>query len=277
MSGILKFLYHTIPGRVVLKVLVSPTISKIGGAYMDSKVSKIHIRNFIKKNAIDMSQYIPCEYSCFNEFFTRKIIEEKRPVAMEADKFISPCDGRLSAYRISETSDFYIKNSHYKIEDLLKDSTSAPDYKGGVCLIFRLCVDDYHRYIHVDNGTVIENKAVEGILHTVRPIAVNQYPVFVQNSREYSIIETEHFGTIAQIEVGALMIGKIKNHHKEGEVVKGTEKGMFLYGGSTIVVLLQAGKVDIPQEYFEATEQDLETRVKCGSAIGRLGGTILEQ
>lgn len=274
MSGILTFLYNTIPGRVVLKALVSPAISKIGGAYMDSKISKMHIKNFIKKNNIDMSQYEKAEYSCFNEFFTRKILEEKRPIEMENTAFISPCDGRLSAYHISEESDFYIKKSHYRIDDLIKDSKKAPDYKGGICLVFRLCVDDYHRYIHIDNGTIVENKAIKGILHTVRPIAVNQYPVFVQNSREYTIIETENYGTIAQIEVGALMIGKIKNHQKDGAVKKGTEKGMFLYGGSTIVVLLQEGVVDIPESLFEATKNDIETKVTCGSLIGKTTNAI---
>ena len=48
-SGILRFLYNTVPGRMVLKIITSPTISKIGGAYMDCRVSKIHIKGFIKK------------------------------------------------------------------------------------------------------------------------------------------------------------------------------------------------------------------------------------
>ena len=46
-SGILRFLYNTVPGRMVLKIITSPTISKIGGAYMDCRVSKIHIKSFI--------------------------------------------------------------------------------------------------------------------------------------------------------------------------------------------------------------------------------------
>lgn len=269
MSKILNFLYNTIPGRGILKILTSPTISKIGGAYMDSRISTIHIKSFIKNNKIDIKQYKKEKYSCFNDFFTRKILEEKRPVCMKENVLISPCDGRLSAYHISGNSDFYIKTSYYRIQDLLKDSEKAPDYKDGTCLIFRLCVDDYHRYIHIDNGTIIENKAIKGKLHTVRPIAVNRYPVFVQNSREYTIVETENFGTIAQIEVGALMIGKIKNHQKEGKVNKGAEKGMFLYGGSTIVVLLQKGIVDIPESYFEDTLKDIETKVNCGMQIGK--------
>lgn len=236
---------------------------------MDSGLSKIHIKGFIKNNYIDMSQYEKADYKTFNEFFTRKILKEKRPLSLEAQDFISPCDGRLSAYKISENSDFYIKKSYYSVEDLVCGSKKAPDYKDGVCLVFRLCVDDYHRYGNIDNGEIIDNGYLQGRLHTVRPIALNRYPVFVQNSREYTIIETENFGTVAQIEVGALMIGKIKNHQKSGSVIKGSEKGMFLYGGSTIVVLLEKDKVKIPQKLFDDTEQDIETIVKFGSIIGK--------
>lgn len=267
-SGILRFLYNTVPGRMVLKIITSPTISKIGGAYMDCRVSKIHIKGFIKNNNIDMTQYEKAKYGCFNDCFTRKIKKEMRPINMEENAFIAPCDGRLSAYHISENSDFYIKKSYYSVADLIKNSKKALDFNGGVCLVFRLCVDDYHRYGYVDDGKIVENNYVPGVLHTVRPIALNRYPVFVQNSREYSVIETNNFGTIAQIEVGALMIGKIKNHQKSGLVKKGREKGMFLYGGSTIVVLLEKDKVDIDEKYFRNTVNDIETKVKFGSTIG---------
>lgn len=268
-SKILRFLYNTALGRCVLKILASPAISKVGGAYMNSRFSKIHINNFRKNNHIDITQYEKAEYTSFNEFFTRKILSENRPISMANEDFISPCDGRLSVYRITENSDFYIKKSYYSVKDLISDSREAPDYKDGVCLVFRLCVDDYHRYGNIDNGKIVENRYLQGKLHTVRPIALNRYPVFVQNSREYTIIETENFGTVAQIEVGALMIGKIKNHQREGNVVKGTEKGMFLYGGSTIVVLLEKDKVSFPQKLFDDTANDIETVVKFGSVIGK--------
>lgn len=267
-SGILKFLYNTVPGRAVLKVITSPTISKIGGAYMDSRLSTIHIKGFIKNNHIDMSQYEKAKYESFNEFFTRKILPEKRPVCKDEDALISPCDGRLSAYHIDSNSQFYIKKSRYSIQDLLQGSKAAVDYNGGICLILRLCVDDYHRYGNIDDGVILENKYIRGKLHTVRPIAVNRYPVFVQNSREYTIIKTKNFGRVAQIEVGALMIGKIKNHSKSGSVIKGMEKGMFLYGGSTIVLLFEKDTVSIPEKYFEETENDREVIVKYGSKIG---------
>ena len=97
MSGILDFLYDTPLGRKILKILTSPAISKIGGVYMDSPISKIHIAGFIKNNAIDMSQYEKQDYHCFNDFFTRKVKAEERPFNMEKDILVSPSDGLLSA------------------------------------------------------------------------------------------------------------------------------------------------------------------------------------
>ena len=54
----------------------------------------------------------------------------------------------------------------------------------------------------MDDGKIVENNLCAGSLHTVRPIALNRYPVFVQNSREYSVIETNNFGTIARLRLG---------------------------------------------------------------------------
>ena len=55
-SKLLKFLYNTVPGRMVLRILISPAISKIGGAYMNCVISKLHIKSFIRKN---------CQYVLF--------------------------------------------------------------------------------------------------------------------------------------------------------------------------------------------------------------------
>ncbi len=234
---------------------------------MDCRISKIHIKGFIKKAGIDLSEYEPQEYKNFNECFTRKIIKEKRPVCQQPDKLIAPCDARLSAYHIGEDSSFEIKRSRYRVSDLLQGSKKAPDYQGGVCLVFRLCVDNYHRYGFVDDGEILENRAISGRLHTVRPIAMERYPVFVQNSREYTILDSKNFGRMAQIEVGAMMIGKIVNYKHSGTVTRGEEKGMFLYGGSTIVVLLEKDQITLPQQLFETTKQGRETPVKYGQAL----------
>ena len=151
-----------------------------------------------------------------------------RPINMEENAFIAPCDGRLSAYHISENSDFYIKKSYYSVADLIKNSKKAPDFNGGVCLVFRLCVDDYHRYIYPVSGRRSHERTINGAFHTVQPIALEHCPVYKENTRKYCIIKTKEFGTILMMEVGAMMVGRITNHEAEpGYVTRGEEKDIL--------------------------------------------------
>ena len=94
--------------------------------------------------------------------------------------------------------------------------------------------------------------------------------MFVRNSREYTLMETEHFGAVCQIEVGALLVGRIENLHGPGPVRRGAEKGRFLYGGSTVILLLEKGKVQVDEALYAATENGVETPVKLGQSIGRV-------
>ena len=259
-SKALRFLYHTIPGRVLLKVVTSPIISKIGGAYMNSHGSVRHIDKFVQKNNIDMADYHLEDWESFDHFFTRRIRSRVRPIDRAEDAFVSPCDGRLSVYDINDDTTFEIKGSHYTVGSLLMNKKYAKEFAGGKALIFRLCVDDYHRYGYPCDGRILYLVNVKGKLHTVRPIALEKYPVFVQNARDVSLIQTKNFDLIAQVEVGALMIGKIENHKAGGPVEKGDEKGMFHYGGSTIVVLTKKGVLDI-------APHDDEIKVQYGQRI----------
>ncbi len=81
-------------------------------------------------------------------------------------------------------------------------------------------------------------------------------------------MDTAAFGPVTQIEVGALLVGKILNHDAEARVHRGAEKGMFLYGGSTIVLLLREGAADLPDALFEKTARGEETPVRMGEILG---------
>ncbi len=81
-------------------------------------------------------------------------------------------------------------------------------------------------------------------------------------------MKTENFGRVTQVEVGAMLVGKIKNHHGSTTFVKGQEKGMFLYGGSTIILLFEKDKVKLPQSFFDMTKQGKELPVKMGQKLG---------
>lgn len=206
----LRFLYTTVPGRMLLKPLTSRGFSRLAGKFMDSRASVALIKPFVRKNRIDLSEYEPAEYRSFNEFFIRKVRPECRPVA--PDGLIAPCDGLLSAYKIDGKTRLNIKNSVYSIQTLLGNDPRAAEFAGGTCLVFRLCVDNYHRYHFFDDCAPEPSRFIPGILHTVRPIALENVPVFHQNCREVTFLHTKNHGLAAQIEVGAMLVGKIHNH-----------------------------------------------------------------
>lgn len=264
-SKALSFLYGTACGRLLLRGLTAPWLSRLAGRYMDSKYSKGMIRRFAQKNEIDLAVCRKQEFTCFNDFFTRQLVETARPVDMTPEALTAPCDGRLSVYPITEAGEIPIKGSRYTVKALLGGDEATDRFLGGQCLVFRLCVNDYHRYHYFDSGVKGENHFIPGVLHTVRPIAMASVPVFHQNSREYTLMETEHFGTTAQVEVGAMLVGKVKNHQGVGSFLRGQEKGLFLYGGSTVVLLLQAGKAELFPEY---TQDEEERQVRWGQRIG---------
>lgn len=264
----LRYCYTKI-GKPTRCILTNPLLTAIVGAYMDTKGSVRRIDKFIRHNKIDMSDCVETKYRCFNDFFTRKLKPGARPIDSDPATLISPCDGYLSAYRISGDSEFAIKDSYYNVEDLVGGDDIAAEYLNGTCLVLRLGVENYHRYCYIDDGFKSRNYHIKGKYHPVQPIVVRKHPVFKQNTREYCLLETENFGTVCQIEVGACMVGKINNHNEAGVTHRGREKGMFLFGGSTIVLLFKAGVLDIPDDVFAATEKGREAIVKYGEAIGK--------
>ena len=267
--GALGFLYGTAPGRVILKAAASRPLSKAAGALLDSPLSKPLIKPFVEKNHIQLSEYRSDSFSCFNDCFTREIRPELRPFPADPQLLPSPCDGLLTVYPVQEGLVLPIKQSRYSIRDLLDGSPDASRYSDGLCLVFRLCVDHYHRYSYIDDGRKGPNVFIPGELHTVRPIALEALPVFVRNCREYTLMDTEHFGRVCQVEVGAMLVGRILNHHGEGQIHRAAEKGMFLYGGSTIVLLLEKGQVQLRQDLLDAGAQGIEVPVRMGEALGR--------
>lgn len=267
-DNMLKILYDTVGGRCVLKLLTMPVLSELAGKFMDSGFSKPLIKPFIRKNNINLSEYYTDNIKSYNDFFTRKIRPEMRKIDMNPESLISPCDSKLSVYDINRDSIFEIKGSQYSIYDMIENPELARKFEGGICLVFRLEVTDYHRYCYIDSGAKSNNVHIKGILHTVNPIAFRRYNVYRQNSREYTLLHTENFGDVLQIEVGAMMVGKIQNHHGKCRFSRGKEKGMFLFGGSTIVLLLQKDKALIDKDIVRNTQNGFETIVKYGEKIG---------
>jgi len=269
ISGAQKFLYKTAFGQLVLKgILVRPWVSKLVGGYMDCSLSKIHIKRFIRSGGIDMNDYPQRPYHSFNDFFTRQVKNGARTVDSRPEALVAPCDARLSVYPIESDSSFVIKGGRYTVASMLRSEDLARSFNGGICLIFRLAVDNYHRYCFFDSGTKGQRVFLPGVLHTVHPLALECCDIYKENAREYTVLHTDHFGDAVQVEVGAMMVGRICNCHSAENFVRGEEKGYFEFGGSTVVLLLKKDAAKVDSEFLSNTAQGFETVVKMGEAIG---------
>lgn len=266
---LLRHLYNDRGGRPCLRVLVSPWVSKMAGRLLNTGFSARFVGDFVEKNKIDLSICEKQKFSSWNDFFTRRLRQGERPVDEREKVLVSPCDGKLSVHRIDKNSRFWIKDTEYTVEQLLRNKSLAERYLGGYALVFRLTVDDYHHFCYPAEGKKSDNVVVPGIFHTVNPVANEVYPIYRENAREYTLLKTEKFGTVLMMEVGAMMVGKITNVEKKSvSVKKGQEKGWFEFGGSTIILLLQHGKVRLDYDLIENTENGYETVVRMGERIG---------
>lgn len=268
---VLRLLYGNRAGRMVLGWLIRPEVSNLVGRFMDTGLSRIMINPFIKKNDIDLSLCQKNEFESYNDFFKRKLVPGARTIDTTDEGFVSPCDSRLTVYDIEDTErqTFNIKDSEYTVASLLRDKKLARHYRGGKLWLFRLCVDDYHRYIYNVSGKQSDVRRIEGVYHTVNPIASEYYDIYKENTREYCLIRTENAGTVVDMEVGALLVGRIVNRYVDStDVRRGEEKGYFEFGGSTIILLTQKDKVTPLGRIVENSRKDIETRVRQGELVG---------
>lgn len=263
---ITKWLYKSVTGRIILKKLIQPKWSVLMGKFMDSGLSVLLIKPFIYKNNIDLKDFKIEKWKSFNDFFIRKIKPDARPVDMDKNSFIAPCDGLLTVYDSSQP--LVVKGVKYSLKELLRDRNLAEKFENGKCLVYRLTPSHYHRYCYIDNGIKSRNRFIQGVLHTVQPIGLENAKVFKINSREYSLLRTENFGDIIQMEVGALFVGRILNYHQKHRFKRGEEKGRFEFGGSTIVVLTKKDEVEILPEILNSKS---EYPVKMGQIVGYKG------
>ena len=151
-SGALNFFYGNVVGRFFLKLFTTKFITNIIAFYMNSKLSRRKRDKFVKKNNINTFEYESKNYKSYNEFFTRKVIPYKRPIDSAKDRFISPCDSKVLVFKINKDLTLKIKDSYYSIDSLV-DKKILDDYTDGYAFVFRLSVDNYHRYCFVDSGT----------------------------------------------------------------------------------------------------------------------------
>jgi len=267
----MNYIYNKPIGRFGLRLLFKRKVfSMYGGWVMNKNKSIKKIDEFLKVNNLDMSQFVIPKggYKHFNDFFYRKLQPNKRPIGTG---LVSPADGKVVAFKtIDSCTDFYVKDCSFNLVTFLKDKELAKKYEGGSMMVIRLAPADYHRFHFPADGIPSETKKIKGFLYSVSPIALKQnMRIFLENKREYSTLKTTEFGDILLCDVGATLTGSIIQTYTENQPVKkGEEKGHFAFGGSTVVVLFEKGKVTIDADLLENTKKGFETTVEMGETIG---------
>ncbi len=271
----IKWIYDTAPGKTLLETFIKRKLfSSLLGRLYSMPFSKSRIADFVSELEIDLTEAErenPEDYKNFNDFFIRSLKEGSRPVSQETRYLVSPADGRLLAYEnININKIVQIKGQEYSLEELFQDSNLAQEYQGGVCLVVRLNPSDYHRFHFPDSGIPGPHKLIPGGYYSVNPMALKRIPrVYCQNKRELTCFASDNFGQIAYIEVGATGVGSIVQTYTSEKVVKkGQEKGYFKFGGSTVILFIKKGVVQLDKDILENSQKFLETKVNMGEQIG---------
>ena len=262
----LRFLYENPLGRVLLKIAVSPAVSDLYRFLNGRKSSVKKIPGFIEENHIRMEDFEDREYRSFNDFFTRRLRDGARKIQTDRNILISPADAKLIVYNIDDDLRMNVKGRTYTLEEILTDDKYCEEYSGGYCLVYRLCVDDLHRYCFIDDGRLKGRKTIKGKLHTVSSLSAD-HKIYKENFRVVNVMDTENFGRVIHIEVGALLVGRVVNHDVRS-FTKGEEKGYFEPGGSTIIQIFKKGSVRIDDDIMVHSMEGIETRVLYGEGVG---------
>lgn len=245
------------------------------------------IGSVVRKYRVDMAeaqQPDPLAYESFNEFFTRSLRPEARPIAVQEDAVTCPADGEMSQLgAITNGRIFQAKGRDYSLLELLGGRADwAERLDGGTFATIYLSPRDYHRVHMPYGGTLREMIHVPGRLFSVSPATTSLVPrLFGRNERVLCLFESGA-GPMALILVGAIFVGSMEtvwagqvtptSGREPGKVYegqasirlgKGAEMGRFNMG-STVILVFPPGMVEW-QPGLKPGE-----RLRMGRGIGRI-------
>jgi phosphatidylserine decarboxylase len=273
-EAFLRWMYGHPVGRAVTALMRQPFVSTAMGRWRDRRTSVAAIRRFAAEAAIDLDEARDpiASFATLNAFFARHLKAEARPIDPHPDHLISLGDGKLLVFPAIHQGSFVpVKGASVRIGRLLGDDSLAARYEGGSALILRLAPGDYHRFHFVEAGIPSAARDHGRRYDTVNPIGLaTGLPILTENRRAVSTLQTEGFGEIATIEVGAMMVGSIVQTYTPGvPVERGQEKGYFQFGGSTVIQLFEPGRLQFDDDLIAMSKQAIEVRVRMGERIGR--------
>lgn len=244
------------------------------GYWQKLPFTKKKIAPFIENFEVDASEFAasPESYESFNDFFIRKLKSDVRPIAEGKKTAVIPADARYWFYQdVAESKFFTVKGETFDLATLLDDEKLAKKFAGGSLIIARLCPSDYHRFHFPCDCIPGKTRLINGFLFSVNPIALQKdFTIFTKNKRTLSTLKTEEFGEVAYLEIGATSVGSIHETYKPGIYYpKGAEKGFFSFGGSSLILLFERGRIQLDEDLLQATREGYEIKCLMGQSMGR--------
>ncbi len=261
-------------GRLALEAFVKrPFFSRWYGWRMDRSVSRGKILPFIRDFGLDVNEFAdpPESFRTFNEFFYRRLKPGARPVDADPVAVVFPADGRhLGFPDASKIDGVFVKGQRFDLARLLGNAELAARYARGTLVLSRLCPVDYHRFHFPLAGRPSETTLLNGPLYSVNPIALRRNLSYLwENRRTLTTLETEKFGPVLLLEVGATNVGSIvQTYRPRTPVAKGDEKGYFRFGGSSTLSLFEPGRVRLSEDLVEQSRTQRELYARVGDRLG---------
>jgi len=281
LKAVYQAMYSNRVGRKAIKLRCTNSLLRRStarqGKRMDRTKSAKSIQKFIRAYGLnpDEAELPLHEYKTFNEFFARRLKPGLRPIASPDDPsvIVSPADCRLLVYPSLDLScDIWLKGEKLSLLDLLGEEFAAEIPLFGShppIAIARLAPSDYHRW-HMPVDAVCGKRAlIAGTYLSVSPRAVTRLNVLGKNKREVCLLHSSRCGLVALVAVGASLVSSITIVGDEGmEMNKGDEHGYFQFGGSTLLLIFQQGRMVFDGDLVYNSARPLEMLVKMGTKIG---------
>ncbi|MBI5273379.1 MAG: phosphatidylserine decarboxylase [Chlamydiia bacterium] len=273
----LQFLYGDNILAQLFSLWILPLVARLRwlswfyGYLQKSPFSARKVAPFVAAYGIDLSECIESSYASFNDFFIRKLKPDARPIDFDPSRAVLPADGRYLVFPdVSKTQGFYVKGQQFDLVTFLQDEPLARNFAEGSLVIARLCPTDYHRFHFPCDGVAGDARSIEGPLFSVSPLALRKrLSILAENKRMVTEIETDRFGLVLYVEIGATFVGAIHQTYTPGKrVVKGGEKGYFSFGGSSVVLLFEKGRIHFDEDLVRNSQKRLETKAFFGESLG---------
>ena len=240
------------------------------GKFMDSPASTEAIATWMADPTLANEEFVtpPEGFNSFNEFFTRDVKPGARPVSDVTDNsiLVSPADGVINMINNDLQLDTELPTKAgmtLSLNSLLDNSKYAEHFVGGTAMAVFLMPNNYHHYHAPISGLVVESKELVGdrlfgmsdipdMVNNGNPGYNKDYSVLQDFKHGYFVIKTEEYGYVGMVAIGLQTVGsvvfedpfKMVTDNDPQQVFKGDKLGHFAYGGSTVLLMFEPGRLN---------------------------------